>query len=720
MSKHKHKPPKTGTPNNVVQLLTAGNGQSSVAAAREAYDRGMRLRERNQLDGSAKAFHEAIAADPHFVDALNDLGLTLVRQNNLSEAMSQFKRALELRPDHPHAQNNLGVLWLRLGNHDEAIPYFERAARAAPHLKAIHANLEIARRERDAARRHTFAASPAPHPDSSADRPTITLCLIAKNEAAYLPKLFESAREAVDEIVLVDTGSTDDTVAIGKSFNAKVVRYEWRADFAAAKNEALKHATGQWVLFLDGDMAIEEGGAAKIQAAVASGIAGAYNINIHSPLADGVSEDIVAQPWLFQNAPGVEWEGAIHERILPSLQAAGLQPAHTDVVVYHFGYASREAVQRRASRNFAALRQRIESGWDNPIAHYYLGTTLITLSRPAEAIAELKKAIADSRLHWRLRANSHLSLIRAHALNGEPQAALQCAEEAVALYPKDRMAWTYRGQVAAGMSNHHLAIESFVRALEAHDVAGAEATVLHMSDASLHHELAKSLAFTGRFAEAIQHFDQSIDNRQPADRKRLAQSMIVFLLFALGKRDEAKRRLSAESLIEETMAAIDSVAASTGNRDRVPDFCRWLESANCLTDAVRARLGQSARNPISRANELAQYARALRDRGDLIHSAIEFERAVALAPELPGLHYELGALYSAVGDSLRAAQAFVAELSINPKHALSAHDVGVLYAKDGDLREAANWFELCLTLDPTNEIAQKNLTEAKRCLAKMG
>ncbi|MCL4691088.1 MAG: glycosyltransferase family 2 protein, partial [Candidatus Hydrogenedentes bacterium] len=82
---------------------------------------------------------------------------------------------------------------------------------------------------------------------------TISLAMIVKDEAVHLPGCLDSVRDAVDEICIVDTGSTDDTLAVAKEYEAKVSVYLWSDDFAAARNESLRICTKDWILVLDAD-----------------------------------------------------------------------------------------------------------------------------------------------------------------------------------------------------------------------------------------------------------------------------------------------------------------------------------------------------------------------------------------------------------------------------------------------------------------------------------
>src|SRR5436309_8928498 len=95
--------------------------------------------------------------------------------------------------------------------------------------------------------------------------------MIVRNEAARLAACLDSAGPAVDEIVVVDTGSTDGTQALARAEGARVVEWSWRDDFAAARNQALALARGPWVLVLDGDERLAPGAAARVRELAATG-----------------------------------------------------------------------------------------------------------------------------------------------------------------------------------------------------------------------------------------------------------------------------------------------------------------------------------------------------------------------------------------------------------------------------------------------------------------
>jgi glycosyltransferase involved in cell wall biosynthesis len=81
----------------------------------------------------------------------------------------------------------------------------------------------------------------------------LSLCMIVKDEESRLAKCLNSAKNLVDEIIVLDTGSNDKTIEIAQSFGAIVKKYQWNHDFSIARNEALKYVTGEWILVLDAD-----------------------------------------------------------------------------------------------------------------------------------------------------------------------------------------------------------------------------------------------------------------------------------------------------------------------------------------------------------------------------------------------------------------------------------------------------------------------------------
>lgn len=232
-----------------------------------------------------------------------------------------------------------------------------------------------------------------------APRPRVSLCLIVKNEAANLPDCLASATGLVDDVVVVDTGSTDATPEIARRLGARVVSFPWVDDFAAARNESLRHATGNWAFWLDADDRID----AINQERVRRLFAGLPDDNVGYvmtcrclPKTPTGSATLVEHVRLFRNDPRIRWEHRVHEQILPAIRRLGGTVEWTDVVIEHAGYVDAALQQRKLERNLCLLQLEEPERPNDAFTLFNLGTVHQELSRPAEGVPYLQRALMAS------------------------------------------------------------------------------------------------------------------------------------------------------------------------------------------------------------------------------------------------------------------------------------------------------------------------------------
>src|SRR5689334_6751414 len=173
----------------------------------------------------------------------------------------------------------------------------------------------------------------------------VSLTMIVKNEAHRLGKCLGSVADLMAEIIIVDTGATDGTQELAKSFGAKVFAFPWRDDFGAARNESLRHATGDWILWLDADHWLDDENRRRLKKLFAS----LTDENVGylmkwSSASDesGSSATLLDATQLFRNDPRIRWQYRIHEQIRPAIQRAGGTTRWTDIVIYHTGYQNQQ------------------------------------------------------------------------------------------------------------------------------------------------------------------------------------------------------------------------------------------------------------------------------------------------------------------------------------------------------------------------------------------
>ncbi|HOX24981.1 MAG TPA: glycosyltransferase [Candidatus Krumholzibacteria bacterium] len=235
-------------------------------------------------------------------------------------------------------------------------------------------------------------------------RKTISLCMIARDEESYIGKAIKSALALVDEIVVVDTGSRDNTRIIAEGYGARVLDYAWHDDFAAARNTALAAAACDWILVLDCDEQLQSIRPVEFQRLLADpGVAG-YRVRLFG--AHG-SDHSRAFPdvRLFRSHPDLRYRYPVHEQIVPSLtvhaESTGLVIADSPLVIVHDGGGADQRARKR-DRNLRLLRKAVGDCQDEPYFEYQLGSEmLLRLDDDVLPVAGLRTSLHHLDSAWR-------------------------------------------------------------------------------------------------------------------------------------------------------------------------------------------------------------------------------------------------------------------------------------------------------------------------------
>ncbi|MES2643976.1 MAG: glycosyltransferase [Myxococcota bacterium] len=253
-----------------------------------------------------------------------------------------------------------------------------------------------------------------PRPSRPTSRPTaasqvtprLTLCVIARDEEQMLPGCLASVRGIVDEIVVLDTGSVDDTARIARGAGATVVPFVWADDFAAARNAALAAAHGSWILVLDADERLAPGAGAAIQAVMRRGAIDCGLLPLHDATTlDALPADVLAGrarrgeptllPRLLRRTPDLKWEGVVHESVKGWLTAGKRVVGPVDAAIVHYGAVPElRAARAKDARNLRLLERRCELEPDSAVARTYLARELLRAGDVPRAAAEAERAWA--------------------------------------------------------------------------------------------------------------------------------------------------------------------------------------------------------------------------------------------------------------------------------------------------------------------------------------
>ncbi len=272
--------------------------------------------------------------------------------------------------------------------------------------------------------------------------------MITRNESADLARCLSSAKGLADELVVVDTGSTDDTIAIARSFGAHVIEHAWRHDFAEARNVSLDAATGDWILVLDADDEVPEETHGALIAFLDAADAATPTIDgwamlYHSPMPPGEAVSFTEHPVLrlFRNREDYRFEQAIHEQVLPSIQRADGRVEPSDLRLTHYGYL-RPTVQggeSRSRRDRDIIEDVLRREPENAYLWFQLGSLALRENQPGEAELYLERAVSfGERLGETERALTQRLLSGLAFQAGDARAALTHAEASLAAIPGER------------------------------------------------------------------------------------------------------------------------------------------------------------------------------------------------------------------------------------------------------------------------------------------
>lgn len=245
---------------------------------------------------------------------------------------------------------------------------------------------------------------------------TLSLCIIVKNEERFLVDCLENVKDIVDEIIVVDTGSSDRTKELAKSTNAKVFDFKWRNDFSSARNFSLKQATSNWILVLDADERLDEEGKAEIHKlintkahAMKSIIGFKLDQRTYHP-KDGEAVNVTTDSEkictsftghdssmlirLFKNNPKICFKNKVHELVEHSIRDADGEIINTKIIIHHFSHIKKGTLLGKTHTYMDLMWDQLENDPKNPRYNRQVGLAFLENGRKDLALKYIKRAVA--------------------------------------------------------------------------------------------------------------------------------------------------------------------------------------------------------------------------------------------------------------------------------------------------------------------------------------
>lgn len=477
-------------------------------------------------------------------------------------------------------------------------------------------------------------------------RATVSLCMIARDSANTIGAALDSIRPWVDELIVVDTGSMDDTPEIARRCGAKVFRFDWCDDFSAARNESLRHATGDWVLWMDTDDTIDQANGQKLRT-LADGphdpATAGYVMQVHCP---GPGEEaasdvtVVDHVKLFRNSPDLRFDGRIHEQILPAIRAMGGNVKWTDIFVVHSGYDhSPEGQDRKRQRDLRILHRELEERPGHPFTLFNLGMTCVDIGQYQAGVDYLRQSIHNASPEQSHVRKAYALWVYALRQLGELQQALTVCQEGLANYPQDAELRFRLGVVLHELGRTADACTAYRAVLESDEPLHFGSIDQGIRGFKARQNLASALTDLGDLSAAEAEW-RAVVNEMPdyvPGWRGLAgilhRQSKLNELHALTLRLDRRPKLRNEALLIRA------------------DLC---EARGDLPGAI-ARLRQAAARASDDVEILRRLGRLLFEHGTLDDTADLLQRLLAIVPDDPAALHNLGSVrlqQSRPGDAL--------------------------------------------------------------------
>lgn len=356
------------------------------------------------------------------------------------------------------------------------------------------------------------------------NRITISLCMIVKNEERVLEACLRSSVPYFDQVIVVDTGSTDRTKEICRAFGVDLRESSWPDSFAEARNQSMTGATGDWIMWIDADDTISHECIDAVRSAIQT--AGEDVIGMVIPVRfveDGGFGTEVDHVKVFRNWPELKWEGRIHEQILPSLREAannrgipdGGRIVRLPTFVLHSGYdTSPEGQARKRERDSFLLKLDLQDRPGHPFVLFNLGMTAHYTDDHSGAVEWLDQSIKNSHPSESHVRKAYALMAASYRRLGDPGEAMRRLNEGLSLIPGDPEMNFHLAQIWAELGAHERAVEHYERVLEAEISSAFTSLDPGILGYKTRHNLALSYLALGQYGSARDQWMKALEESE--------------------------------------------------------------------------------------------------------------------------------------------------------------------------------------------------------------
>lgn len=697
--------------------------------------RGLEAMDAGDSDRALEMLQEVQASVPQDPMLLLDLAGLQIQREAYPEALAYLEQALPMAPSHPNLYHATGIALYHLDAWRLAADYFARTLKLQPDHKGAFESLAPAQQRAGEAddRSQDFAGLEAwliGQSDTKA-RPTLSLCMIVKNEEAFLRQCLESVKGAVDEIVIADTGSTDGTREIALEFGAKLVDFEWNESFSDARNASLAQATSDWILVLDADEVISPETLPNLHQLISipQPVQAGYLLKIRNLHAEDNEVDVVEHFMmrLFPNDPELRFHGVIHEQLGPvDAERPFDRLVAPDVLILHYGYIGKTMTDRdKYKRNLELIRTSITQEPENPFHWFNLGLTHRINREEDEALAAFEEAVELSRKLAHLptyMAACYSYIISLLIERGAFAQALESCEQVPLECHQSPDFWVNFGSVWNGLGEYDKAVEAFERAMAMR--SSAFTSVVSDRAATTwkpYAGIGNTYLMQNKLDQADYYFRRALKENAHNPEILLGLGRLALMRQSAEQADYYFQRLLEHPQAGELrFTGRYEMARARLLQGQEEEACHLLEGllSEELGDALRTTVKSELSQIYLRQNRVVEASEMLEGLTDsealmqaltlfyqqqgAYHKLVEMFSELIQKAERPNPQYfkHRGTAQLQLGEFAAAQTDFEQALALDGKDAESEHNLGVIALQNDDLAGARSHFERALTLNP--------------------
>jgi len=657
------------------------HGQEYLALARQSAETHS-----NELEFSA--------TESHLSQLHNFIGAAHYEMSQWTEAEAAFKASLQLDT----------------GNH---LPYINLA------------NIERRRQNVDAARR-IIAEGMSRCRDVQELRllnyalthsATVSACMIVKDEEKLLPGCLESVRDWVDEIIVVDTGSSDRTVEIAESFGAKIFHQPWEGNFSKHRNYSVEQATCDWVFIIDADERFEHEDIPEIRRLINNDEVGIISINVYNVYGDNEGlQTFLPSVRFWRRHLNLRYEGIVHNLLELGMEHPVMR---SKAGIKHLGYGlDREKMAQKFQRTKILLEKQLEENPDNYFALFNYAQLLkgeggaFSEKNAPKVIESAMRAIELTDPAERDQRHIHLMCLDQVAWASffikDYDAALEYADRALEMKPNYLDALMVKAYVYAHQENWDRARQAYQEYLDvqqAYDPSSEKDCLIltHVNNrASAHHGLALIADIQGDKETAREQFLKTLEE-QPTYLE--ANLRLARIYLDEGNYDQAREHFSRQMKLTSGKAEAALGLAAVCEREGRPDeSVSHFESALQLSDA----------DP----EVHLKYGRFLLSQGRNDEATDHFGKAVSLGSDSSQVCRKLADLYYSAGQFAQACQTYLGIMNKYGADAETLNNLGNTYFNMEQFEQAEEYYQRALDADKPLNLTYRNLGLARARLGK--